>query len=181
MKSKNGRVGRYQMILRERYAKVAKARVVFPGEKKGKSWWFNLEPDVVMIVAKTPDHRFVMNRQWKPGARKSVLEFPAGYVEDSDRSPATAARRELLEETGYRAGRLRRVATFFVSPTRQPTRLHLFFASNISLTDKKVTNKTDENIENIVVSQAELIASLQNNTLDTIASVAAMALLIVDR
>jgi 8-oxo-dGTP pyrophosphatase MutT (NUDIX family) len=57
--------------------------------------------DWVNVVPVTPDNEIVMVRQYRHGARKVTLEIPGGII-DPDETPAEAAARELLEETGYR-------------------------------------------------------------------------------
>jgi ADP-ribose pyrophosphatase len=62
---------------------------------------------VVVIVAVTEDRKLVLVEQYRPPVHKRVIELPAGLVGDidgkRDESMATAAERELEEETGYRA------------------------------------------------------------------------------
>lgn len=170
-----GWVGALKLVLNEQFMRVASVDVRFPGQREQKKWWFFLEPDVVLIVALTKDKHCILNRQWKPGARSYVLEFPVGYLEPSDASIAAAARRELLEETGYHAGRLQKLTTLFVSPTNQPTRLHIFFASDLLLTDKKDIHSVEERIENILVPFTRIAQMIRNGKLSAMASVAAYA------
>lgn len=62
---------------------------------------------VVAILAVTDDRRLVLTEQFREPARKRVIELPAGLAGDvageADEPLAEAARRELLEETGYQA------------------------------------------------------------------------------
>ena len=61
---------------------------------------------VVCIVATTREHKLLLVEQFRPPLNASVIELPAGLagdVDDADESFETAARRELLEETGYEA------------------------------------------------------------------------------
>jgi ADP-ribose pyrophosphatase len=62
---------------------------------------------VVGMLAITDDDRLVLVEQYRPAVRKRVIELPAGLAGDSKEHqaerPETAAERELLEETGYRA------------------------------------------------------------------------------
>ncbi|HKO69142.1 MAG TPA: NUDIX hydrolase [Burkholderiaceae bacterium] len=61
-------------------------------------------PGAVMIVPLLPDGRVVLERQFRYPLKRTVIEFPAGKI-DAHESPFQCARRELLEETGYHAGK----------------------------------------------------------------------------
>lgn len=60
-------------------------------------------PGAVMVVPLLGPDRFVMERQFRYPLQRVLLEFPAGKIDPGERPLATGAR-ELLEETGYRAG-----------------------------------------------------------------------------
>jgi ADP-ribose pyrophosphatase len=70
-----------------------------------------LEGETVAILALTPEREVVLARQYRPGPEETLLELPGGGIEDGE-SPLEAARRELLEETGY-AGELREAGSLF--------------------------------------------------------------------
>lgn len=64
----------------------------------------------VVLIAVTPEERLLLVEQFRPALRKRVLELPAGLSGDDEEKRgealAEAAQRELIEETGYRAGRM---------------------------------------------------------------------------
>ncbi|MGN6521560.1 MAG: NUDIX hydrolase [Dokdonella sp.] len=64
----------------------------------------------VMIIAVTPEDRILFVEQYRPAIECMTIEMPAGLVGDvassADESAVDAAHRELVEETGYRAGRI---------------------------------------------------------------------------
>jgi len=64
----------------------------------------------VIIVAVTAEDRLLFVEQWREAIRSKTIEMPAGLIGDiagnHDESAIKAAHRELLEETGYRAGRI---------------------------------------------------------------------------
>lgn len=57
-------------------------------------------PDTVAVVAITTDRKVVLARQYRPGPGRVLDELPGGGIDEGE-SPAQAAARELLEETGY--------------------------------------------------------------------------------
>lgn len=62
-----------------------------------------VHPGAVMIVPLLADGRVVIERQWRYPLARAMLEFPAGKLEPGE-PPLQCAIRELIEETGYRAG-----------------------------------------------------------------------------
>ena len=84
--------------------------------------------DWVNVVPLTNDRRVVMVRQFRHGIRDLTLEVPAGLIDESDATPADAARRELREETGYAAGRLAPLGIVHPNPAIMNNRCHMFVA-----------------------------------------------------
>jgi 8-oxo-dGTP pyrophosphatase MutT (NUDIX family) len=84
----------------------------------------------VNVVALTLDEHVVMVRQWRHGACAVTLEIPGGIV-DPGEAPADAAARELVEETGYRAARLRSIGSVNPNPALFGNRVHTFLASGV--------------------------------------------------
>jgi ADP-ribose pyrophosphatase len=72
-------------------------------------------PGAVILLAVTPEDRVLFVEQYRPPVRANVIEFPAGLVGDepdlADEPMEEAARRELVEETGYDASSLTRLYT----------------------------------------------------------------------
>ena len=64
----------------------------------------------VIIIALTPENRILFVEQWREAVSSKTIEMPAGLVGDldggADESAVAAAEREIVEETGYRAGRI---------------------------------------------------------------------------
>ncbi len=98
------------------------------------------EGEVVCIVSLTAENNIVLVRQYRPGPEKALLEIPGGRVDEGEK-PATAAARELLEETGYK-GKMEFVGTSW--DCGYSTRLRYNY---VSLDSKKVQEQQLEENE----------------------------------
>jgi ADP-ribose pyrophosphatase len=90
------------------------------------------------------DPMIVMERQYRHAARESLLEVPAGKMEEGEDALA-AAKRELLEETGFKAKRWRKMVRYFASPGFLGEFLQVFVAEGLTLGDAQP--EYDEQIE----------------------------------
>ena len=84
-------------------------------------------PDYVTVLATTTSGRVLVVRQFRPAVEEFTLELPAGHV-DSGETAEEAARRELLEETGYVAGDLVLLASLAPDTGRFGMRQWCYFA-----------------------------------------------------
>jgi 8-oxo-dGTP pyrophosphatase MutT (NUDIX family) len=85
--------------------------------------------DWAQILPITRAGEAVLVRQYRHGAQRITLEMPGGLV-DAGEDPATAALRECLEETGYRAHVARPLGVVNPNPALFAHRLHSFFATD---------------------------------------------------
>lgn len=76
------------------------------------------------------DARVLLVRQWRFGVENETLEIPGGVV-DPGEEPAEAARRELLEETGYACGRLECLGAVEPNPALLDNLCHVFLATDL--------------------------------------------------
>jgi ADP-ribose pyrophosphatase len=97
----------------------------------------------VVVLAHSGDGRIVLVRQYRYPAKQSLWELVAGGLEPGER-PLAAARRELLEETGYRAQKFRLLFDFFPSPGILTEKMFLVEATE--LTPAKAQPDSDERI-----------------------------------
>jgi 8-oxo-dGTP pyrophosphatase MutT (NUDIX family) len=85
--------------------------------------------DFVVIVALTPQNQLLLVRQFRVAAAAVTLELPAGHVDEGE-TPEQAARRELLEETGYEAAAFKLLGALSPSVARFTNRMWCFLAAN---------------------------------------------------
>ncbi len=86
-------------------------------------------PGAVAIVGITRDQQVLLLRQSHHPIGKTLLGLPAGTLEPGETAEA-CARREFEEETGYRAGRLTQLASYYTSPGYTNERLTIFRADD---------------------------------------------------
>ena len=86
---------------------------------------------VVLAVDNRPAQaRILLERQYRHAAQAFLWELPAGRVDEGESEPA-AAKRELLEETGYTARRWKRVLHFYVSPGFLDETMSIYLARSL--------------------------------------------------
>ncbi len=111
-------------------------------------------PGAVAILPLLDDGRVCLIRNRRLSVDEELIELPAGTLEPGE-APAVTAERELQEETGYRAERLRQIHTFYLSPGVLDERMHLFVAEG--LTAGPAQREPNEEIDNLLVSWSEAI------------------------
>jgi ADP-ribose pyrophosphatase len=80
------------------------------------------------IVPITADGQVVMVEQFRHGTCDVTLEIPGGIVDPEDRNPMEAARREMLEESGYDGGSIEALGFVHPNPAIQSNLCHSFVA-----------------------------------------------------
>lgn len=120
-------------------------------------------PGAVVLLPLTSDGRVVLIRNDRISIARTLLELPAGTMEVGEPPEATAAR-ELVEETGYRAGRLELLRTFYASPGICDEVMHLFVASE--LTQGEPDREANEQIENQLATWDEIQRWIDDGTIE---------------
>jgi ADP-ribose pyrophosphatase len=89
-----------------------------------------IHPGAAGILPMVDDDHVCLLQNQRFISGETLWEIPAGTL-DPGEAPAVAARRELMEETGYDAGRWRKLAEFFPSPGVLSERTHLYVAQDL--------------------------------------------------
>jgi 8-oxo-dGTP pyrophosphatase MutT (NUDIX family) len=120
-----------EYLARKPWYTVRVDRVELPNGKVIPEYWVNEYRPWVNVVALTDDDQVVLVRQYRHGIEKVYWEIPAGTTDPEDTSLEGAARRELLEETGYAGGRWSPLMTLSANPALQNNLTHTFLAEGV--------------------------------------------------
>ena len=105
--------------------------------------WVNIVP---VLVDNRGEERFLMVKQYRHGADKLTVEFPAGLVE-KDEHPEKAAGRELLEETGFKAGSLQLIGEISPNPAFMSNCCYTYLARDL----KRIDDQSLDELEHLEV------------------------------
>lgn len=101
-------------------------------------------PEWCNIVPLTADEQVVMVRQFRHGVRGYTLEVPGGMIDAEDPSPLVAARREMVEESGYDSDRVEPLGVVHPNPAIQSNRCHSFVAYDVERRHVATFDSTEE-------------------------------------
>lgn len=132
-----------QLIFRGRALSVEVDRLIEPGGLEVEREVVR-HPGAAVILPRLDDGRLVLVRQYRYAAGGYLWEAPAGHIE-KDETPEEAARRELVEETGFFPHRLERLAEFYSAPGFCDELMRLFLATELER--RRPQPEHDENIE----------------------------------
>ncbi|SRR5581483_10646216 len=102
----------------------------------------DLKADAAVILAKTKEGKFIINKEYRHPTGKWLLSCPGGRI-DTGESPIEAARRELLEETGYGSGTFYSAGNAYPCPSVTDQVIYYIYAENV----ERISSPTHEPFE----------------------------------
>ena len=125
-----------EAVYQGHFLELRRDRVALPDGREATREYV-VHPGAVMIVAILPDGRLVMERQYRYPVRQTMIEFPAGKL-DAGEGGLACAQRELLEETGYRAGRWAKAGIMHPVIGYATEVIEVWFADDLSLGERQL-------------------------------------------
>jgi ADP-ribose pyrophosphatase len=131
-------------------------------------------PDAAIIFPLTKEGEIILVRQFRPPLERMELGLPAGLVEPGEK-PGAAARRELLEETGYAGGEWEPLGSLASSPSLKDNWAYLFLARGVAETSAPDPDE-HELVEVVRVPVEDILGLIRGGQIVSSSGVAAIML-----
>jgi len=167
-------IARHTVLDARPYLSVEMRTIELPDGRTIPNWAWVDTPDYINVVAITRTGEFICFRQTKYAIAGTSLAVVGGYIEPGE-APLAAAKRELIEETGYHAERWQSLGSYAVDGNRGAGVAHFFLAQGA----KKVTEINADDLEAqelLLLSRAEVEAALARHEFKVLAWAAIVSL-----
>lgn len=119
------------------------------------------------------DGRVALVKQYRHPARRELLEIPAGRIEYGE-TPEMCAAREMEQETGFRAGRIEKLAEFYTTPGFCEEKLHVYLATDLAPSSQALDH--DELVEVVYLPFAEAARMAESGGIEDSKTIIALLL-----
>ena len=143
-----------EYLFRRPWLTVRRDCVELPDGRQNPEFYVLEYPDWVNVIAITEDGKFVMERQYRHGLGKTCFELPAGVIEEGE-DPLDAAKRELMEETGYGEGTWRKIMTVSGNSSTTDNLSHCYVAEGVRKISGQHLDST-EDLEIVLLDTAQV-------------------------
>jgi ADP-ribose pyrophosphatase len=148
-------------------------RVVARAQPQGEPYYMLELPDYVSVLAVTPARQVLLVRQFRPVVQRQTLELPSGHIEAGE-LPEDAARRELLEETGYVAREMELLGTLVPDVGRLANRMWCYFAADV--TPSAGTPEREPGVSLVELPERDALRCVSDGTIDHALNLAVLLL-----
>ncbi|MBD5252686.1 MAG: NUDIX hydrolase [Barnesiella sp.] len=137
--------------------------VEYPDGRINDEYYVLEYPTWVNVIARRKDGKFVMVEQYRHGLGEVLVELCAGVAEKGE-SPEEAARRELLEETGYGNGRWSLLTVLSANPGSQNNLSYSFLAEDVEQISSEQHLDATEDLNIRIVTAEQLYEMLETDS-----------------
>ena len=162
------------ILRREPWIEVFEEHIRLPDGRLVDDFYSIRLPDFVVVAPVTEDGRLVLVRHYRHGPRRVTHSLPSGFIEGAE-SPGEAAKRELLEETGYAAGEWSALGSYVVDGNRRCGLEHVFLATGVRRVSEPFSADLAESTVELIKLE-EATETLRRGDISELASAAGLSL-----
>ncbi|MBD1396994.1 NUDIX hydrolase [Pontibacter sp. JH31] len=160
-----------EIVFEHKWYTLRRDHVELPNGQEMDDYFVSVRPDVVLTFPVTEDGQVLFVRQYKHAAGDIFIELPGGVIDAHETEPLAAAKRELLEETGYTSDDVEPLLQVIDNPTKDTNRVYYFLARNVREVAAQDLDES-ENIEVLKVPLHEVEQMILNGQINVAGSVA---------
>ena len=160
-----------ELVYDGRVIKVSKDTVLCPNGQESIREIVHHRGGVAILFK--VDDKFIFEKQFRYALNEEIIEMPAGKLEEGE-IPLEAAKRELLEETGYRPLEMIHLGDSYPTPGYSSEIIHLYYCPK-AIKEERHLDK-DEDIELIYLTLEEIEDMIKDNIIKDSKTVAAISL-----
>ena len=150
-----------EFVIDNKWLKVRADKCTMPGGRIVEPYYVLEYPNWINVFGITTENKVVLVKMYRHGIGQTVVELPSGTIESTDKSPMAAAKRELLEETGYTSDNFIQTGVVSPNPSNHKNLTYCFLAMDLKQVSNPKLDDTEE-IETQLISLDKSIEMLKN-------------------
>ncbi|WP_018480111.1 NUDIX hydrolase [Pontibacter roseus] len=158
-------------VFEHKWYTLRRDHVELPNGHVMDDYFVSVRPNVVLTFPVTEDGQVIFVRQYKHAAGDIFIELPGGVIDEGEIEPLEAAKRELLEETGYTSDDVEPLLQVIDNPTKDTNKIYYFIARNVQEVAAQDLDES-ENIEVLKVPLQEVEQMILDGRVNVSGSVA---------
>lgn len=151
-------------LVNDRWLKLRSDSCTMPNGNIIEPFYVFEYPTWVNVFGITSDNNVLLVKQYRHGIQDISLELPSGCVENNGESPLEAAKRELLEETGYSSSEFIQTCIISANPSNHNNQTHCFLATNLTKVSE-ISLDEGEDIETVLIPFKDFIEMFEENNI----------------
>jgi len=160
-------------VIEGEYFKIRKDVCQLPDGTIIQDYYVREQEDSVCVFCVTKERQVVLVKQYRHAIGQITVELPGGFSGRHDLNMGEAARRELLEESGYSSKELKEIGIFYLDPSSVTAKVHFFYAPDAEkITAPKYRER--EVTETLLCSLSELKSMIDKGEMSSIIHVGAI-------
>ena len=128
-------------------------------------------PGAAAIIPILDNGKLLVVKQYRAATHRQLMEIPAGTLEPGE-SPLSCAKRELVEETGYAARRIRKLFSCYLAPGYSTEKIHFFLATRLIPTKGK--QEEDESIATQAIDLRQALRAIEHGKIQDAKTISAL-------